>query len=185
MRNEQLCFGLSQVLRKFPKETGKPQKERKKLNKVRKKKSSGSLSINCFILNVSFLHSDRVLCHFCFKPEKVTNEVLGVDYARKSQMLISSIILLKTALDALPLLSKVNMFACYDMPYDFSCTQVCLEVSLYFINRRCLRMQKVFFLQTFTSLYVKMRNMHPLERGMSQASCCYVLKLTGTTNFLF
>jgi hypothetical protein len=24
MRNEQLCFGLSQVLRKFPKETGKP-----------------------------------------------------------------------------------------------------------------------------------------------------------------
>ncbi|XP_059456672.1 DNA mismatch repair protein MSH4 [Corylus avellana] len=71
MRNEQLCFGLPQVLRKFPKET------------------------------------DRVLCHFCFKPQKVTNEVLGVDCARKSQMLISSIILLKTALDALPLLSKV------------------------------------------------------------------------------
>ncbi|EEF31729.1 DNA mismatch repair protein mutS, putative [Ricinus communis] len=49
---------------------------------------------------------DRVLCHFCFKPKKVTNEVLG-DNARKSQVLISSIILLKTALDALPLLSKV------------------------------------------------------------------------------
>ncbi|XP_040988271.1 DNA mismatch repair protein MSH4 isoform X3 [Juglans microcarpa x Juglans regia] len=71
MSNEQLFFGLSQVLRKFPKET------------------------------------DRVLCHFCFKPKKITNEVLGVDSARKSQMLISSIILLKTALDALPLLSKV------------------------------------------------------------------------------
>ncbi|XP_057510615.1 DNA mismatch repair protein MSH4 [Actinidia eriantha] len=69
--NEQLFFGLSQVLRKFPKET------------------------------------DRVLCHFCFKPKKVTNEVLGVDNARKSQILISSILLLKTALDALPLLSKV------------------------------------------------------------------------------
>ncbi|KAL6985997.1 MutS protein msh4 [Sarracenia purpurea var. burkii] len=71
MSNEQLFFGLSQVLRKFPKET------------------------------------DRVLCHFCFKPQKVTNEVLGIDDSRKSQILISSIILLKTALDALPLLSKV------------------------------------------------------------------------------
>ncbi|XP_057977263.1 DNA mismatch repair protein MSH4 isoform X2 [Malania oleifera] len=71
MSNEQLFFGLSQVLCKFPKET------------------------------------DRVLCHFCFKPKKVKNEVMGVDQARKSQMLISSIILLKTALDALPLLSKV------------------------------------------------------------------------------
>ncbi|KDP39890.1 hypothetical protein JCGZ_03421 [Jatropha curcas] len=71
MSNEQLFFGLSQVLCKFPKET------------------------------------DRVLCHFCFKPKKVTNEVLGIDNARRSQVLISSIILLKTALDALPLLSKV------------------------------------------------------------------------------
>ncbi|XP_038678894.1 DNA mismatch repair protein MSH4 isoform X2 [Tripterygium wilfordii] len=70
MSNEQLFFGLSQVLRKFPKET------------------------------------DRVLCHFCFKPKRVTSEVVGADYARKSQVLISSIILLKTALDALPLLSK-------------------------------------------------------------------------------
>ncbi|XVF03675.1 hypothetical protein REPUB_Repub05bG0013900 [Reevesia pubescens] len=50
---------------------------------------------------------DRVLCHFCFKPKKVTNEALGVDNARKSQILISSITLLKTALDALLLLSKV------------------------------------------------------------------------------
>ncbi|KAM7525530.1 hypothetical protein LguiA_015432 [Lonicera macranthoides] len=71
MSNEQLFFGLSQALRKFPKET------------------------------------DRVLCHFCFKPKKVTNDVLSIDNSRKSQILISSIILLKTALDALPLLSKV------------------------------------------------------------------------------
>lgn len=55
------------------------------------------------------LHSDRVLCHFCFKPKKVTNEVLSVDSSRKSQALISSVILLKTALDALPLLSKVTV----------------------------------------------------------------------------
>ncbi|KAH9721204.1 DNA mismatch repair protein MSH4 [Citrus sinensis] len=71
MSNEQLFFGLSQFLRKFPKET------------------------------------DRVLCHFCFKPKKVTSKVLDVDNAKKSQTLISSIILLKTALDALPLLAKV------------------------------------------------------------------------------
>ncbi|PHT95983.1 DNA mismatch repair protein MSH4 [Capsicum annuum] len=71
MSNEQLFFGLSEALRKFPKET------------------------------------DRVLCHFCFKPKKVTNEVLASDNGRRSQIMISSIILLKTALDALPLLSKV------------------------------------------------------------------------------
>ncbi|KAL1548977.1 MutS protein msh4, variant 3 [Salvia divinorum] len=71
MSNEQLFFGLSQALRKFPKET------------------------------------DKVLCHFCFKQKKVTNEVLTSDNSRRSQILISSIILLKTALDSLPLLSKV------------------------------------------------------------------------------
>ncbi|KAI3990615.1 hypothetical protein MKX01_022915 [Papaver californicum] len=71
MSNEELFFGLTQVLRKFPKET------------------------------------DRVLCHFCFKPKKVTNQVLSHDNSKKSQVLISSIILLKTALEALPLLSKV------------------------------------------------------------------------------
>ncbi|XP_073029308.1 DNA mismatch repair protein MSH4 isoform X2 [Primulina eburnea] len=71
MSNEQLFFGLSQALRKFPKET------------------------------------DRVLCHFCFKSKKVMNEVLTIDNSRRSQILISSIILLKTALDALPLLLKV------------------------------------------------------------------------------
>ncbi|KAK4424957.1 DNA mismatch repair protein MSH4 [Sesamum alatum] len=70
MSNEQLFFGLSQALRKFPKET------------------------------------DKVLCHFCFKQKKVTNGVLAIDNSRKSQILISSIILLKTALDAVPLLSK-------------------------------------------------------------------------------
>ncbi|TXG51166.1 hypothetical protein EZV62_023690 [Acer yangbiense] len=77
MSNEQLFFGLSQVLRKFPKET------------------------------VNLPLSDRVLCHFCFKPKKVTSKVLDTDNAKKSQTLISSIILLKTALDALPLLTKV------------------------------------------------------------------------------
>ncbi|KZV50723.1 MUTS-like protein 4 [Dorcoceras hygrometricum] len=71
MSNEQLFFGLSQALRKFPKET------------------------------------DRVLCHFCFKSKKVTNDVVTIDNSRRSQILISSIILLKTALDALPLLLKV------------------------------------------------------------------------------
>ncbi|KAF8098214.1 hypothetical protein N665_0271s0031 [Sinapis alba] len=69
MSNEQLFYGLSQVLLKFPKET------------------------------------DRVLCHFCFKPKKVTEAVLGFDNTRRSQNMISSIILLKTALDALPLLA--------------------------------------------------------------------------------
>ncbi|CAJ1928563.1 unnamed protein product [Sphenostylis stenocarpa] len=40
-------------------------------------------------------------------PKKVTAEALAVDRAKKSQVLVSSVILLKTALDALPLLSKV------------------------------------------------------------------------------
>ncbi|XP_051216073.1 DNA mismatch repair protein MSH4 isoform X3 [Lolium perenne] len=69
--NEELFFGLTQGLRKFPKE------------------------------------SDKVLCHFCFKPKKVTDEVLKPANGRKSQMLISDIIVLKTALDAIPFLSKV------------------------------------------------------------------------------
>ncbi|KAG6480092.1 hypothetical protein ZIOFF_063570 [Zingiber officinale] len=72
MSNEELFFSLSQVLRKFPKET------------------------------------DKVLCHFCFKPKKVTEEALRPTIkTRKVQMLISDIIVLKTALDALPFLSKV------------------------------------------------------------------------------
>ncbi|KAI4315239.1 hypothetical protein L6164_028070 [Bauhinia variegata] len=95
MSNEQQFFGLSQVLRKFPKET------------------------------------DRVLCHFCFKPKKVTDEAFAVDHAKRSQVLVSSVILLKTALDALPLLSKVlkdakcfllsNIYktVCENEKYDF------------------------------------------------------------------
>jgi len=53
--------------------------------------------------------SDRVLCHFCFKPKKVTIEAMSVDRSKKSQVLVSSVILLKTALDALPLLSMVPL----------------------------------------------------------------------------
>ncbi|WOL04321.1 DNA mismatch repair protein MSH4 [Canna indica] len=70
MSNEELFFGLSQGLRKFPKET------------------------------------DKVLCRFCFKPKMVTEEALRPANSRKIQMLISDIIVLKTALDALPFLSK-------------------------------------------------------------------------------
>ncbi|KAL6640022.1 hypothetical protein ACP70R_022332 [Stipagrostis hirtigluma subsp. patula] len=71
MSNEELFFGLTQGLRKFPKE------------------------------------SDKVLCHFCFKSKKVTAEVLKPANGRRSQMLISDIIVLKTALDAIPFFSKV------------------------------------------------------------------------------
>ncbi|KAL4570943.1 hypothetical protein LXL04_026608 [Taraxacum kok-saghyz] len=71
MSNEELFFGLSQALQKFPKE------------------------------------SDRVLCNLCFKRKKVSNQVMGIDNGRKSQVVIGNIIILKTALDALPYLSKV------------------------------------------------------------------------------
>ncbi|XLR44369.1 hypothetical protein S83_029029, partial [Arachis hypogaea] len=64
------------------------------------------------------LNSDRVLCHFCFKPKKVTNEALSVDHAKKSQVLVSSVILLKTTLDALPLLSKVSAVKCGRIQVD-------------------------------------------------------------------
>ncbi|CAI8589131.1 unnamed protein product [Vicia faba] len=60
----------------------------------------------CQVLRKFPKETDRVLCHFCFKPKKVTIEALSVDRAKKSQVLVSSVILLKTALDALPLLSK-------------------------------------------------------------------------------
>ena len=109
MSNEQLFFGLSQVLRKFPKETGE-QKGKREIYSILKKKGY-SYERFLVLYSISSLHSDRVLCHFCFKPKKVTNGILGIDNARRSQMLISSIILLKTALDALPLLSKVTIFA--------------------------------------------------------------------------
>ena len=55
---------------------------------------------------------DKVLCHFCFKPKKVTDEVLKPANGRKSQLLISDIIVLKTALDAIPFLSKVLYSEC-------------------------------------------------------------------------
>ncbi|CAA6666805.1 unnamed protein product [Spirodela intermedia] len=51
--------------------------------------------------------TDRVLCQFCFKHNKVTDAVVGQSDSKKSQVLISNIIVLKTALDALPFLSKV------------------------------------------------------------------------------
>ncbi|CAA7403609.1 unnamed protein product [Spirodela intermedia] len=51
--------------------------------------------------------TDRVLCQFCFKHNKVTDAVVGQADSKKSQVLISNIIVLKTALDALPFLSKV------------------------------------------------------------------------------
>lgn len=106
MSNEQLFFGLAQVLRKFPKESGK-----------RVEESRGKFCLNTVNLSIHIMnewncvcaHADRVLCHFCFKPKKITNKVVGVDCARKSQVLVSSIILLKNALDALPLLSKVKI----------------------------------------------------------------------------
>ncbi|XP_057736638.1 DNA mismatch repair protein MSH4-like isoform X2 [Arachis stenosperma] len=60
----------------------------------------------CQILRKFPKETDMVLCHFCFKPKKVTNEALSVDHAEKSQVLVSSFILLKTTLDGLPLLSK-------------------------------------------------------------------------------
>lgn len=99
MTNEQLFFGLSQALRKFPKETGN-------CTHIYECYSRSRLLLSK--LTIFFLYPDRVLCHFCFKPKKVTKEVLGIDNARSSQVLISSIILLKTALDALPLLSSVG-----------------------------------------------------------------------------
>ncbi|XP_031502633.1 DNA mismatch repair protein MSH4 isoform X2 [Nymphaea colorata] len=71
MSNEELFFGLSEVLRKFPVET------------------------------------DRVLCHFCFKQKRAVSKTFGLLNARKSQITIARIILLKTALLALPLLLKV------------------------------------------------------------------------------
>jgi len=50
---------------------------------------------------------DRVLCHFCFKPNKVSVETSTFSRARGSQIIVASILLLKEALEALPLLSEV------------------------------------------------------------------------------
>ncbi|MCD9646498.1 hypothetical protein HAX54_036370 [Datura stramonium] len=82
MSNEQLFFGLSQALRKFPKET----------------------------VDVCFSDLDRVLCHFCSRSSKrVTNEVLASDNGRAGPNYDIEHYSSKTALDALPLLSKLNM----------------------------------------------------------------------------
>ncbi|BBM99050.1 DNA mismatch repair protein MSH4 [Marchantia polymorpha subsp. ruderalis] len=67
--NEQLFFGLSDVIQKFPKDT------------------------------------DRVLCSFCFRQKKGSVDTTAS--TRRSQVLVAAIILLKEALDLLPLLSKV------------------------------------------------------------------------------
>ncbi|XP_057853296.2 DNA mismatch repair protein MSH4 isoform X2 [Cryptomeria japonica] len=69
--NENLFFGLSQVLQKIPKDI------------------------------------DRVLCHFCFKPKKLSVESSKCTSGRRSQMIVASVVLLKEALEALPLLSEV------------------------------------------------------------------------------
>ncbi|XP_078442828.1 MUTS-like protein 4 isoform X2 [Wolffia australiana] len=50
--------------------------------------------------------TDRVLCQFAFKHNRVTAAVVGPPNSKRSQELISNIIVLKTALDALPFLSK-------------------------------------------------------------------------------
>lgn len=101
--DEQLFFGLSQALRKFPKETGKYWENL--IEKIIILAAQTSFMVHTDDI---MLRPDKVLCHFCFKQKKVTNGVLAIDNSRKSQILISSIILLKTALDALPLLSKVH-----------------------------------------------------------------------------
>lgn len=98
MSNEELFFGLTQGLRKFPKETGRIYSYQMPC-KVTLVDKDNSFFGNPLV--------DKVLCHFCFKPKKVTDEVLKPPNGRKSQMLISDIIVLKTALDALPFLSKV------------------------------------------------------------------------------
>ena len=119
MSNEQLFFGLSQVLRKFPKETGKKKQEQEDrrmcyFSVCSLAYSQTQISNNKIDHSFDVYVSDRVLCHFCFKP-KVTNKVLAGGGARKSQIIISSIILLKTALDALPLLSTVNSTTLIDV----------------------------------------------------------------------
>ncbi|CAM8882773.1 unnamed protein product [Rhodiola kirilowii] len=48
-----------------------------------------------------------IVTNHSLSPKKVPNEVLSDDHSKRSQVLVASIILLKTALDALPLLSKV------------------------------------------------------------------------------
>lgn len=119
-----------------------------------------------------------MLCHFCFKQKKVTNEVLRADNAKKSQNLICSIILLKAALEALPLLSKVISFQIHTRL--FKCpVHTC---DSFVQNFRYLRKQRVFFLQTFTNLFVKTKNLQPLERGNLAPANDYTILNTGLVN---
>lgn len=148
MSNEQLFFGLSQALRKFPKETG---------NHVGKE--VGSHSYTTYFLPIleswcMLLHLDRILCHFCFKPKRVTNEVLASDNGRRSQIMISSIILLKTALDALPLLSKVRHH-CWVQGFTFFWILSGTITSSWF---RFLKKPRVVCLEICTRPYVRMKN---------------------------
>jgi len=125
MSNEQLFFGLSQVLRKFPKETGKFYIT-----------VAHIFLLCCKHCDINFLKwyvsPDRVLCHFCFKQKNVINKVLNIDSAKGSQMMISSIILLKTALDALPLLTTVKHTSsnlCIFIPFILSELLICINSS--------------------------------------------------------
>ncbi|KAF3772432.1 hypothetical protein EJ110_NYTH57954 [Nymphaea thermarum] len=65
--------------------------------------------MSCKIIDsiVCLSKQDRVLCHFCFKQKRAVSKTFGLLNARKSQITIAHIILLKTALLALPLLLKV------------------------------------------------------------------------------
>ena len=106
MSNEELFFGLTQGLRKFPKESG-----------FSISSSPGALLSRRYELQsyktfTPLQCPDKVLCHFCFKPKKVTDEVLKPANGRKSQLLISDIIVLKAALDGIPFLSKVLNSEC-------------------------------------------------------------------------
>lgn len=77
---------------------------------------------------------------------------MGVDYARKSQVLVSSIILLKTALDALPLLSKVKFTVTdVDIKHYFSfryiyCAQNMFKSINAWLNSQVLKDAKCFLL---------------------------------------
>jgi hypothetical protein len=51
---------------------------------------------------------DRILCHFCFRQKKTVPSLHNSSGAKRSQALISSIILLKQAIEVLPALTEVT-----------------------------------------------------------------------------
>ncbi|CAM8880579.1 unnamed protein product [Rhodiola kirilowii] len=63
--------------------------------------------LDCLALVKSIFEETVYIVCYKVMPKKVPNEVLSDDHSKRSQVLVASIILLKTALDALPLLSKV------------------------------------------------------------------------------